>query len=108
MKKSVTLFNIGCTSSKCGMESLISSIGDNNSNQPISIYQLQKEKVIRKNGPYPLHPATTKLLTNSLRKQFDGPGKRIFVKGTSPLKSPQSSLDIRNKHQSPNFQTFNF
>ena len=63
----VMLYNIGCTTSECGMESLISAIGENNNvNRPLSIHQLQKEMIIRTNGPHPLHPTTMKLLETAL------------------------------------------
>ena len=81
----VMLYNIGCTTSECGMESLISAIGENNNvNRPLSIHQLQKEMIIRTNGPHPLHPTTMKLLETALHAHFGGgPEKWTFTKGTS-------------------------
>ena len=49
---SVMLLNLGSSTSECGMESLISSLKDNNSvDRPITLPQLHKELLIRKNGP---------------------------------------------------------
>ena len=45
----IMLFNLGCSTSECGMESLISSLGETNSkDRPISIETLQNEMMIRK------------------------------------------------------------
>ena len=63
---SVMLSNIGCSTSECGMESLISAMKDNYSVfRPLSINQLHHELMIRINGPQPLHPSTTKFLLST-------------------------------------------
>ena len=51
---SVMLSNLSCITSECGMESLISTIKDNNSiDRPLSIEQLHHEIMIRKMAPIP-------------------------------------------------------
>ena len=81
---SVMLLNLGSSTSECGMESLISSLKDNNSvDRPITLPQLHKELLIRKNGPHPLHATTTKFLHDALYRHFgSGPAKWRFITGT--------------------------
>ena len=82
------LLNVGCMTSECGMESLISSMGETNSHdRPISIEQLKRE-MIRKNGPHPLHPATKKFLFRALSIYFGGgPGKWNFTKTNTTVEA---------------------
>ena len=70
---SVMLSNLSCSTSECGMDSLIFTINDDNSiNRPLSIQQLHHEIMIRKMAPHPLHAATTKFLLNALYRHFGG------------------------------------
>ena len=78
----VMLYNLCCSTSECGIESMISAIGANNSkDRPLGLSQLQSEIMIRKNGPHPLHHKTTEFLINALTSHFGGgPGKWTFVR----------------------------
>ena len=70
---------------ECGMESLISSISQNNDkSRPLSLDQLHNEITIKKNGPHPLHKSTDKFLLDALCKHFGGgPHKWTFSRGVS-------------------------
>ena len=93
---SVMLSNIGCSTSECGMESLISAMKDNYSVfRPLSINQLHHELMIRKNGPQPLHPSTTKFLCDALNRHFgSSPANWPFIKRSSYFHNVEDSSDI--------------
>ena len=83
----VMLYNLGCPTSECGIESLISAVGENNSkDRPLAIPQLEREIMIRRNGPHPLHHNTTEFLLSALTRHFGGPpGKWTFARTLSDV-----------------------
>ena len=99
----IMLFNLGCSTSECGMESLISSLGETNSkDRPISIETLQNEMMIRKNGPHPLHPSTKNFLISALNTYFGGgPEKWNFTKATTSVEASIVINRLKNRVPEP-------
>ena len=103
---SVMLSNLSCITSECGMESLISTIKDNNSiDRPLSIEQLHHEIMIRKNGPHPLHPATTKFLLDALYRHFGGGSSAwSFIRRSYFHKDEESQVISRHIRDVPPYK----
>jgi hypothetical protein len=99
----VMLYNIVTATSECGIESLISSISENNNRgRPISLTQLHSELMVKQNGPHPLHSTSEKFLKDSLTQHFGGgPAKWTFCKSSS-YRCPEKSVVInRLKRNAP-------
>ena len=102
---SVMLKNIRCSTSECGMESLVSTIKDSDSiDRPLSIKQLHHELMIRRNGPHPLHPATGKFLSDSLYEHFGGgPSAWTFIR-KSHFHDKESVVIARHIRDAPPYR----
>ena len=74
----VMLYSVGTVTNEWGIESLISSISRSNSKgRPISLEQVHKELMIKKNGPHPLDRNITKFLHESLFRHFSSIRARL-------------------------------
>ena len=96
------MMNIGCATSECW----ISAMKDNNSvDRPLSIDQLHHEIVIRKNGPHPLHPATTQFLLDALYRHFGGGAACwTFIRSSFFHNVEDSQVISRHIHDAPQYK----
>ena len=98
----VMIYSVGTITSECGIESLISSIGNSNSTgRPISLAQLHRELMVKKNGPHPLERNITEFLQDSLTRHGGGPELWTFSKGSNYLCPAKSVVVSRIQRDAP-------